>query len=323
MGRREFIAGLCAAVSWPLVARAEQTAMPVVGFLSPLSSGERPAQIAFRQGLAEEGFVEGRNLVIEKRFTNFRPELMSEAAADLVRRDVNVIFAGYPEAIAAARNATSSIATVAVDMESDPVAKGYIKSLAHPGGNLTGMFLDLPEVSGKQVGLLKDTVPGLSHIAIFGTPGLNAAQFAAAAAAVRAVGLEAEIIEVQVPDDWGRALATAKTKQVEAGILLSSPLVFISSRQLGELALVNRLPLISMFAEFPQAGGFIAYGPSIAAMWQRAGVYVGKILHGARPDDLPIQRPEKFDLVINQKTAGTLGISVPSVLLATADQVID
>jgi putative ABC transport system substrate-binding protein len=138
------------------------------------------------------------------------------------------------EAVAAARNATSSIPTVAVDMESDPVAMGYIKSLAHPGGNLTGVFLDLPELSGKQVGLLKEMVPGLSRIAIFGIPGLNAAQFAAAAAAVRAVGIEAEIIEVQVPDDWGRALEAAKTRQVEAGILLSSPLVFISSKQIGD-----------------------------------------------------------------------------------------
>ena len=174
------------------------------------------------------------------------------------------------------------------------------------------MFLDLPELSGKQVGLLKEIVPRLSHIAIFGIPGLNAAQFAATAAAVRAVAVEAEIIEVQGPDDWGRALEAAKTRQVEAGILLSSPLVFISSKQIGELALANRLPLISLFAEFPKAGGFIAYGPNLAAMFQRSGGYVGKILHGAKPNDLPIQRPEKFDLVINLKTAEALGIAVPS-----------
>jgi len=236
---------------------------------------------------------------------------------------VNVIFAATPEAVAAARNATSSIPTVAVDMESDPVAMRYIKSLAHPGGNLTGVFLDLPELSGKQVGLLKEMVPGLSRIAIFGISGLNAAQFAAAASAVRTVGVEAEIIEVQVPDDWGRALEAAKTRQVEAGILLSSPLAFISSKQIGELALANQLPLISLFAEFPKAGGFIAYGPNLAAMLQRAGVYVGKILHGARPNDLPIQRPEKFDLLINLKTAKALGIVVPPTLLALADEVIE
>ena len=144
-----------------------------------MPSGENPTQAAFRRGLAEEGYVEGKNLAIEKRFTNFRPELMKEAAGDLVRLEVNVIFASHPEAVAAARNATSSIPTVAVDMESDPVAMRYIKSLAHPGGNLTGVFLDLPELSGKQVGLLKEIVPRLSRIAIFGIHGLNAAQFAA------------------------------------------------------------------------------------------------------------------------------------------------
>jgi putative ABC transport system substrate-binding protein len=323
MRRREFIAGIGAAAAWPLAVRAQQQQMPVIGFLSPLTSGERSEHAAFRRGLAEEGYVEGKNLAIESRFANFRPELLKEAAGDLVRLEVNVIFAGYPEALTAARNATSSVPIVAVDLESDPVAMGYIKSLARPGGNLTGMFLDLPELSGKEVGLLKEMVPGLSRIAVFGFPGLNAAQFAAAAAAVQAVGVEAEIIEVQVPNDWGHALETAKTRQVQAGILLSSPLVFISSKQIGELALANRLPLISLFAEFPKAGGFIAYGPSLDAMWQKAGVYVGKILHGAKPNDLPIQRPEKFDLVINLKTAEALGISVPSVLLATADEVIE
>jgi putative ABC transport system substrate-binding protein len=194
---------------------------------------------------------------------------------------------------------------------------GYVNSLARPGGNLTGMFLDLPELSGKQVGLLKEVVPRLSRIAVFGIPRLNAAQFAAAAAAVRAVTVEAEIIEVQVPDDWGRALEVAKTRQVEAGILLSSPLVFTYSKQIGELALGKRLPLISLFAEFPKAGGFIAYGPNSAAMFQKAGVYVGKILRGAQPNE------EKFDLVINLKTATAIGVDVPAHLQQLADEIIE
>ena len=186
------------------MARAEQTTMPVIGFLSPLPNIERATFAAFRRGLAEEGYVEGKNLAIEKRFTNFRPELMDNAAGELARLEVNVVFAAYPEAVASARKATSSIPTVVVDLESDPVAMGYIKSLARPGGNLTGVFLDLPELSGKQVGLLKKIVPRLTCIAIFGTPGLNAAQFAAAAAAVRAVGLEAEIIRLMVRRDGAR-----------------------------------------------------------------------------------------------------------------------
>ena len=201
------------------------------------------------------------------------------------------------------RNATTSIPVVGIDLESDPVAKGYVKSLGRPGGNMTGMFLDLPELSGKQVGLLKEIVPRLSRIAIFGIPGLNEAQFAAAAAAAQAVGVGAEIIEVQVPDDWGRALEAAKTRQVEAGILLSSPLVFISSKQIGELALAKRLPLVSLFAEFPKVGGLIAYGPNVDEIFRRSGDYVAKILRGAKPSELPIQRPVRFDLVINLKTA--------------------
>jgi putative ABC transport system substrate-binding protein len=321
MRRREFISLIAAATTWPLTARAQH--MPVIGFLSPLPMpfGERDA--SFRRGLAQEGYVEGKNLAIENHFTNYKPEQMNKAAGDLVRHEVNVILTEFPEAIAAAKNTTSSIPTVAVDFESDPVAMGYIKSLARPGGNLTGIFLDLPEFSGKQVALLKELVPRLSHIAIFGVPGLNAAQFAAATAAARAAGIEAEIIEMQGgPDDWGRPLDDAKTRQVEAGILLSSFLAFISLRRISEAALANRLPLISLCTEFPKAGGFIAYGPNFARLWQKAGGFVGQILHGAKPDDLPIQRPDKFDLVINLKTAEALGLSVPPMLLGTADEVI-
>ena len=212
---------------------------------------------------------------------------------------------------------------MAIDLESDPIAKGYVKSLARPGGNMTGMFLDLPEVSGKQIGLLKEIVPRLSRIAIFGIPGLNEAQFAATETAARALALKAEIIEVRSPDDFEDALEAATTKRVEAGILLSSPFVFASSKQISQIALAKRLPLISLFAEFPRSGGLIAYGPNVGEIFRRCGDYVGKILHGAKPSELPIQRPEKFDLVINLKTAEALGVTVPPVLLATADEVIE
>ena len=166
-------------------------------------------------------------------------------------------------------------------------------------------------------------VPRLSHIAIFGIPGLNAAQFATTETAVRALALKAEIIEVRSPDDFEGALEAATTKHVEAGILLSSPFVFTSSKQISEIALAKRLPLISLFAEFPKVGGLIGYGPNLAGIFRRCGYYVAKILHGAKPSDLPIQRPEKFDLVINLKTAEALGVIVPPVLLATADEVIE
>ena len=182
---------------------------------------------AFRRGMAESGYVEGKNFAIEYRVTNFKPESLPEAAADLVRLNVNVIFAATPAAVAAVRKATTSIPVVGIDLESDPVAKGYVKSLARPGGNITGMFLDIPELSGKQVGLLKEIVPRLSRIAIFGVPGLNALQFAATETAARAFAVETEIMEVRVPDDFERASEAARTRHVEAGILLSSPLVFV------------------------------------------------------------------------------------------------
>jgi putative tryptophan/tyrosine transport system substrate-binding protein len=188
---------------------------------------------------------------------------------------------------------------------------------------MTGMFLDLPELSGKQIGLLKEIVPRLSRIAIFGIPGLNAAQFAATETVVRALAIEAEIMEVRLGDDFEQALESAKTKQVEAGILLSSPLVFNSSKQIGEIAIAKRLPLISLFAVFPKSGGLIAYGPNIAEIFRRCGDYVAKILHGAKPSDLPIQRPERFDLVINLKTAAALGLEIPTQLQQLADEVIE
>ena len=306
------------ATAWPLAARAQQPTRPLVGVLGPpLVESNRPLYAAFVQALAEAGFVEGKNVAIEYSSS------MSEAAGDLVRRNVSVIFASVPDAVVAARVATTSIPIVALDLESDPLAKGYVKSFARPGGNTTGMFLDLPELSGKQVGLLKEIVPQLSRIAIFGIHGLNAAQFAATETVVRALALEAEIIEVRVADDFEQALESARTRRVDAGILLSSPLVFLASKQIGEIAIAKRLPLISLFAVFPKSGGLISYGPNVAEIFRRSGDYAGKILHGAKPGELPIQRPERFDLVINLKTAAALGLEIPTQLQQLADEVIE
>jgi putative ABC transport system substrate-binding protein len=230
--------------------------MPVVGYLAEVPDVAH-LNAAFQRGMAEFGYVEGKNFATEYRVN---PETLPEAAADLVRLNVNVIFAAAPAALAAVSKATTNIPIVGVDLESDPVAKGYVKSLARPGGNITGMFLDIPELSGKQLGLLKEIVPRLSHIAIIGVPGLNALQFTATETAAGALALEAEIMEVRAPDDFEHALEAAKTRRVEAGILLSSPLVFTSSRHIAELALPRRLPLISLFGEFPKNGGYWRMG---------------------------------------------------------------
>ena len=322
MRRREFISVIASATAWPLVARAEQPAKPVIGWIAEVPLVPQLGA-AFRQGMAELGYVEGKNFATEYRFS---PESLPQAAADLVRLNVNAIFAGAPAALAAVSKATTSIPIVGVDLESDPVAKGYVKSLARPGGNITGMFLDIPELLGKQLGLLKEVLPRLprlSRVAVFGVPGLNAPQFAATETAARAFAVETEIVEVRVLDDFEGALEAARARHVEAGILLSSPLVFVYSKQISELALARRLPLISLFGQFPNTGGLLAYGPNLVEMFGRCGVYVGKILQGAKPTDLPIQRPEKFDLVINLKTAAALGLDIPTQLQQLADEVIE
>ena len=311
MRRRDFILASGATVAWPFAARAQQPAMPVIGLLLEVPAPES-VFAAFRQGIAEFGYAEGKNFATEYRI---KPDSLPQAAADLVRK---VIFAAAPEALAATNSITTSIPVVGLDLENDPVAKGYVKSLARPGGNVTGVFLDIPELCGKQIGLLKEFVPGLSRIAIFGIPGLNAPQFKA-----RIFNIAAESMEVRVADDIEGAMEAARAQHVEAGILLSSPLVFVFSKQIGELALAKGLPLISLFEAFPKNGGLLAYGPNLGEMFKRCGSYVGRILQGAKPSDLPIQRPEKFDLVINLKTAAALGVNVPPVLLATADEVIE
>jgi putative ABC transport system substrate-binding protein len=319
MRRREFISAIAGATAWPLAVRAQQRAMPVIGYLTEVPNVAH-LNAAFRRGMAELGYVEGENFATDYRFN---PASLSQAATDLVRRNVNAIFAAAPAAVAAVSKATTSIPVVGIDLESDPVAKGYVTSLARPGGNITGMFLDIPELSGKQLVLLKEIVPRLSRIAIFGVPDLNALQFVATETAARAVGVETEILEVRVPNDLRGAMEAARARHVEAGILLSSPLVFTSSTLTGELALAKRLPLISLFGEFAKNGGLIAYGPNVSEMFRRCGEYVGKVLHGAKPSELPIQRPERFDLVINLKSAKALGLEVPAQLQQLADEIIE
>jgi putative tryptophan/tyrosine transport system substrate-binding protein len=213
MRRRDFLSVVASATAWPFVARAEQTATPVIGFFTFQPASGATSQLllaAFRQGLTDAGYTEGKNVRIEFRDADFKPELLLPAARDLVRLKVDVIVApGGPVLVAAAREATSSIPIVAHDLESDPLANGWIKSLARPGGNLTGFFLDIPEMSGKQVALLREVFPRLSRLAILGVPGLNALQFAATQAAAKAVGVQAEILEVRSPDDFDGAIETA------------------------------------------------------------------------------------------------------------------
>ena len=278
---------------------------------------------AFKQGLGELGYTEGRNVVVEYRHADGRPERLSELAADLVRLNVAVLVVRGAAALSAAKDATSHIPTVAVDLESDPVAMGFVRNLAQPGGNITGVFLDLPELSGKQLQLLKEVIRPISRVAILGDPVLNAPQFQATAGAARALAIEPQLVEVRGSRDFDTALEAAGRGRAGAVLLLSSPLVFTGRVQISALALKRRLPAVSMFVEFAEAGGVMAYGPSLREAFRRGGAYAGRILQGAKPGELPVQRPTKFELVINLKTAKALGLDVPLLLQQRADAVIE
>jgi putative ABC transport system substrate-binding protein len=323
MDRRAFIGTLTGGVLAPLAAEAQPRAsMPRIAMLG-VTAMDPLLNDAFKQGLGEFGYTEGRNVVVEYRHADGRPERLSQLAADLVRLNVDVLFVRGAAALAAAKHATSNIPTVAVDLESDPVAMGFVRNLAQPGGNITGVFLDLPELSGKQLQLLKEVIRPISRVAILGDPVLNAPQFQATAGAAQALAIEPQLLEVRASRDFDTALEAAGRGRAGAVLLLSSPLVFTGRVEISALAIKRRLPAVSMFVEFAEAGGVMAYGPSLREAFWRGGAYAGRILRGAKPGGLPVQRPTKFELVINLKTAKALGLTIPPSLLQRADQVIE
>ena len=324
MDRRAFIGTLTAGlVVAPLAAEAQPAGkMRRIGTLGVTPSD--PSLVgAFAQGLADLGYIGTRNVSIEHRHAGGEPDRLPRLAAELVRMQYDVLFARGAGALTAARNATSTIPIVAVDFESDPVAMGFVHNLARPGGNITGVFLDVPELSGKQLQLLRDVIPTVNRVAVLGDSVLNAPQFRATDLAARGLAIQLQKLEVRAPSDLNRALETARRAGAGAVILLSSPLVFIHRSEIGSMAASKRLPAVSMFVEFAEAGGLMVYGPSLREAFRRGGGYVGRILHGARPADLPVERPEKFDLVVNVKTARALGLTIPQSLLQRADHVIE
>jgi len=322
--RREFIGAVTMCL---LAGRGAAEAQPAAGTprvavlgLTPINPSLREE---FKQGLGGFGYADGRNVVIEYRDADGRPERLSELAADLVRLNVDVILARGSGPLVAAKQATSQIPTVAVDFESDPVAMRFVQTLAQPGGNITGVFLDLPELCGKQLQLLKEIIRPISRVAILGDPVLNAPQFQATEVAARALAIQSQRLEVRAARDIDTALDAASRGRANAVLLLSSPLVFYHRENIGALATRKRLPALSIFVEFAEAGGLMAYGPTLREAFHRCGVYVSRILQGAKPADMPVERPTKFELVINLKTAKALGLTVPQSLLSRADRVIE
>jgi putative ABC transport system substrate-binding protein len=280
--------------------------IPTVGVLYPgvpdlAISGRRfSAVFALQEGLHELGYVDGQNIVLMYRWAGGKSEKLPDLAADLVRLKVDVLFAVGSQTITAAMAASRTIPIVATDLESDPVEGGYVASFARPGGNVTGLFLDLPELTGKWLQLVREVSPQ---------------------AAAKAATIELRILEVRRPAEYGDALLAAMSGRAQALVQLSSPLIRQASRQVAEFTVKNRLLAISMFREFPEGGGLMAYGPDLLFL-RRAAVYVDKILKGAKPGDLAVEQPTKYELVVNLQTAKVLGLAIPQPLLLRADQVI-
>jgi len=278
---------------------------------------------AFEQGLRELGHRLGENILIEYRFGEGRVDRIPAFVDEVLRLSVDVLFAANPYVIRVARRATNTVPIVGIDLETDPIEAGWITSWASPGGNLTGFFLDIPELSGKQLQFVADTVPRLQRVAALWDAPLANAQFRALETAARAVRLELQSLAVRQPDEFVAALEAARRQRAQALVVLSSPVVFQYLKRLAELALQYRLPAISIFPQFAETGGLMGYGPNLLDMYRRAASYVDRILKGARPAELPIQRPSVFDLVINARTARVLGLTIPPSVLGRADQVIE
>ena len=311
MRRREFVTLLSGAVAWPLAARAQEPAMPVIGLLSPTwpdTLGDR--LLAFRRGLAETGYVEGHNVAIEYRWAEGQFDRMPELAADLVRRQVSVIaVAGSAAGALAAKAATQTI-PIAFGVPEDPVRMGLVASLARPGGNATGINFFTAEVMAKRLGLLHELVPAAARVAVLVNP-------------ARVLGLHIQFYDASTSKEIDAAYATLVRERPDA-LFVAPDTLFTSRRvQLTALAARHALPAVYSVREFVDAGGLMSYGTSIADMNRQVGVYTGRILKGEKPADLPVLQATKFELVINLQTARLLGLDVPPSLLARADEVIE
>jgi ABC-type uncharacterized transport system substrate-binding protein len=297
---------------------------PRVGWLGRSAGRGSPTFQAFADGLRGLGYVIGENVAVDVRTPEEdKVEQYPDVAAGLVAASVDVILASNPYALEAATKATKTIPIVGVDFESDPVAKGWVATLARPGGNVTGFFLDIPEMSGKQLQLLKEVKPNLARVAVLGDARVNELQFRATDVAARGVSLTLQRLPVKDLNEIPRALADVARQRTGALLVLSSPMIFGGMSRIAEIAVQHRLPAISLFVPlFAEAGGLLAYGPAFLDPFRHAASYVDKILKGAQPRDLPVQRPTKFQFVINLTTAKALGLTIPQTLLQRADQVI-
>jgi putative ABC transport system substrate-binding protein len=325
MRRREFISLVAGVTAWPLEARAQRAGKPpIIGAIFPGTSDKYPriAKILV-QRLGELGWVVGRDVAVEYRYAEGSLDRTAEAAAEFARMKVDVILlSGDSEALAAQR-ATATIPIVAIAV-GDPVGNGVVESLAHPGGNVTGVSLALSETAGKRLELLREVVPGLKRVAIFGNSGnpLVASERNAAIAAAHALGFDTIISGVQTVEDIAPTIESLKGN-ADALYVCEDPFTVAKRAMINAAALAARLPTMRLFGFITEEGGLISYGPDIFDLWRRAIELTDKILRGTKPADIPVEQPTKFDLVVNLKTAKTLGLTIPETFLTRADEVIE
>ncbi len=324
MRRRDFMAMLAGAAAYPLLAGAQQKAMPVIGYLGTTSLGpSAPSVAALRQGLGETGYVEGQNLVIEYRWAEGRYDRLPALAAELVGRKVDLIVAGGGPSALAAKSATSTIPIVFSG--GDPVGDGLVANLARPGGNVTGFSLLVGDLMPKRLELVSELVPQARVIALLVNPNNTNVErmMLDGQEAASARGVQLHILKAGTESEIDAAFATLVQRQTGALVVASD--AFLNSRREQLVALASRhaVPAIYEWREFAAAGGLISYGPSLTTVNRQVGIYAGKILKGAKPAELPVQQPTKFELVVDPKTAKALGLTVPQSLLARADEVIE
>jgi len=324
MRRREFIAGLGSAVAWPVVARAQQAAVPVIGFLSAQSAelDYKDATVPFLRGLKETGYVEGQNVAIEYRYAENQYDRLPALAADLIRRRVAVIVAGAAAALVA--KAATTTVPIVFAAAADPVAIGLVATLNRPSANVTGIAILQTELGPKRLQLLRELIPNSAMFGVLADPAVPGAQsiITDLQAAARALGLQLLVVNARTESDLETAFATFSQQRVGGVLVVNSALYNRRTEQLAVQAARYALPTVFPFGEFVLAGGLMSYGSSFGYGYHQVGIYAGRILRGEKPADLPVERAVKIELIINMKTAKALGLTIPETLLATADEVI-
>jgi putative ABC transport system substrate-binding protein len=325
MDRRAFLVGSLKLVAAARVSEGQQVRGHRIGFISSASSSAMAARDgAFRQGLRALGYVVGENITIEYRWADGKNERLPDFAAELVNLKLDIIVTHGVVATRAVKQASITVPIV-IAAADDPVAAGLVPSLARPGGNITGLTIITPELTGKRLELLKETLPGRTRVGVLWNPGnpVSELELRKTEAAARSLGLQLQSFGVRDPSEFASAFSSMKTERAGALFMLADAMFFGQRKAIADLAASNRLPLFAHLREFADAGGLMAYGPNVVDIHRRAAYFVDKILKGAKPGDLPIEQPTKFELIINLKTAKALNVTIPPSLLLRADQVIE